>query len=166
VDRGAFRRDLLYRLNVVHIRIPPLRERPEDIPLLVTRFHEQIAGGAPPASLLADLTSRPWPGNVRELRGAVERAALLGASSLREEAIGAAPGSEPPVEDAEPAMDLSRPFREAKERAVARWERAYLEALIRAAGGNLSCAARLAHMDRNHLRELVRRHAIIAARED
>jgi two-component system response regulator AtoC len=84
VESGEFRSDLYYRLNVVRLHIPPLRERPEDIPELLTHFARQMAQrlGHPvsitPAALAA-LSSHSWPGNVRELRNSVERAAVLGA---------------------------------------------------------------------------------------
>jgi two-component system response regulator AtoC len=83
VERSEFRADLFYRLNVVHLHLPPLRERPEDVPALLTHFARQAAQrlGHPvsvtPAALTA-LTHHGWPGNVRELRNAVERAAVLG----------------------------------------------------------------------------------------
>src|SRR5690349_8726581 len=83
VAQGEFRSDLFYRLNVVHLHLPPLRERPEDVPALLTHFARQAAQrlGHPvsvtPAALAA-LASYSWPGNVRELRNAVERAAVLG----------------------------------------------------------------------------------------
>ena len=87
VESGEFRSDLYYRLNVVRLHIPPLRERPEDIPELLTHFARQVAQrlGHPvsitPTALNA-LTRHSWPGNVRELRNAVERAAVLGAGGL------------------------------------------------------------------------------------
>jgi DNA-binding NtrC family response regulator len=87
VERGEFRSDLYYRLNVVRLHVPPLRERPEDIPELLTHFARQAAQrlGHPvsvtPAALTA-LTRHSWPGNVRELRNAVERAAVLGSGGL------------------------------------------------------------------------------------
>jgi two-component system, NtrC family, response regulator AtoC len=83
VERGEFRADLFYRLNVVRLHLPPLRERPEDVPALLAHFARQAASrlGHPvsitPAALDA-LTHHSWPGNVRELRNAVERAAVLG----------------------------------------------------------------------------------------
>ncbi len=79
-DPGDLRGDLLYRLRVVEIAVPPLRERPEDIPALVAHFVAQLAGGRDlevPEAVLADLSSRTWPGNVRELENAVERAIIL-----------------------------------------------------------------------------------------
>ncbi len=84
VEQGEFRADLFYRLNVVRLHLPPLRERPEDVPALLTHFARQAAtrmGRAvslTPAAL-ASLTHHTWPGNVRELRNAVERAVVLGA---------------------------------------------------------------------------------------
>jgi two-component system, NtrC family, response regulator AtoC len=83
VERGEFRSDLFYRLNVVHLHIPPLRERPEDVPALLAHFARQAAQrlGHPVSvtpTALAALASHAWPGNVRELRNAVERAAVLG----------------------------------------------------------------------------------------
>jgi two-component system response regulator AtoC len=83
VEQGQFRADLFYRLNVVRLHLPPLRERPEDIPALLTHFARQAAQrlGHPVSvtpSALAALSHHAWPGNVRELRNAVERAAVLG----------------------------------------------------------------------------------------
>jgi two-component system NtrC family response regulator len=80
IREGAFREDLYYRLNVVEIRVPPLRERPEDIPPLVDYFMKETSAGreltVPPA-VIEELKSRPWPGNVRELSNACERMAIL-----------------------------------------------------------------------------------------
>jgi two-component system response regulator GlrR len=152
VNRGAFRADLYYRLNTVRVKVPALRERPEDIPLLVASFFRQFAGddAAPSAALLSELMRRPWPGNVRELRSAVERAVLLGDCADGE-------GDEMLLE---PASDFSRSFRDAKEEAIARFERRYLRDLLAAHNGNLSRAARAVRMDRNHLRDLAKRHSI------
>jgi two-component system response regulator GlrR len=151
VNRGAFRPDLYYRLNTVRVKVPALRERPEDIPLLVATFFRQFAGehAAPPAPLLAELVRRPWPGNVRELRSAVERAVLLGETAEGEE-----------LTALEPSCDFTCSFRDAKEEAIARFERRYLRELLAAHHGNLSRAARSVRMDRNHLRDLARRHDI------
>jgi DNA-binding NtrC family response regulator len=156
VNRGAFRSDLFYRLNTVRIRIPPLRERREDIPLLVAHFYAQLVGEHddpdPPGELVTALARGEWPGNVRELRGAVERAVLMGSPDweLASPSTPAPTGGQAPDES----------FRVAKERAVARWEREWLGALVKRHDGNLSRAARAARMDRNHLRELLRRHGV------
>ncbi|WP_437547627.1 sigma 54-interacting transcriptional regulator [Sorangium sp. So ce367] len=165
VNRGNFRSDLFYRLNVVRIRVPSLRERREDIPLLVAHFYRQFADGAnPPLGLVEAMARHDWPGNVRELRGAVERAVLLGDPVLWRE--GAATEGEAAQGEARENVfredDLSLSFREAKERVITLWERAYVHALIRANGSNVSRAARAARMDRNYLRELLRRHGVLA----
>jgi DNA-binding NtrC family response regulator len=153
VNRGGFRPDLFYRLNTVRIRIPPLRERPEDLAVLVGHFHRQFRGGDPAPELVAAMSRLSWPGNVRELRSAIERAVLLDDPAMWPEA-----GPDP----AGQAFDASLPFRAAKERVVATWERRYLADLLAETGGNLSRAARLARMDRNHLRELTRRYKLTA----
>jgi DNA-binding NtrC family response regulator len=80
IREGSFREDLYYRLNVVELAVPPLRDRPDDIPPLVQRFVSEFAGGreiAVPAAVVAELARRPWPGNVRELRNACERMVIL-----------------------------------------------------------------------------------------
>jgi len=132
--------------------VPPLRERLEDITLLAEHFWSELATpeqGRLPDALLEELLRRDWPGNVRELRSAVERAVLLGD-----------PGDDSPPSEPEPAIAIvdGKPFRAVKEQAVARWERAYVRALVDRHGGNLSAAARAARMDRNHLRELLHKH--------
>jgi DNA-binding NtrC family response regulator len=168
VNRGTFRSDLFYRLNIVKLRVPPLRERREDIPLLIEHFYEQYVTSGdrhPPAEMVGALVRQDWPGNVRELRSAVERAVLMDDPELWHEIQGA-PIAQPAAPAAAPAdFDPAMSFRGAKERAVARWEREYVRELIRRAGGNLSRAARSARMDRNHLRELLQRHGV-PVRED
>lgn len=171
VNRGTFRADLFYRLNTVRIRLPSLRERREDIPLLVHHFYQQFArdGDPPlPAQMLSYFINQSWPGNVRELRSAVERAVLMGDPSTWfdmhksvEESSALGPPSVP-----ESVEDPNTPsFRAAKEKAIACWERGYIEALVKKNEGNLSKAARAARMDRNYLRELIRRHGINAAEQ-
>ncbi|WP_437786717.1 sigma 54-interacting transcriptional regulator [Sorangium sp. So ce1097] len=163
VNRGTFRSDLFYRLNVVRLRVPSLRERREDIPLLVAHYYRQFADRAdPPAELVERLVHHDWPGNVRELRSAVERAVLTGDPAIGEGGV-AGPREGGDDEGALRPDDLELSFRQAKERTVSRWERAYVKALIRANGGNLSHAARAGRMDRNHLRELLRRHGVTAS---
>jgi two-component system, NtrC family, response regulator GlrR len=163
INAGRFRSDLFYRLNTFRLRIPPLRERRDDIALLVGHFYRQLspAGEAPPAELIADLARQAWPGNVRELRAAVERAVLLGDPAVWR-ALSDEPGDAPAAPAAPVTADDGTSFREAKERAVAAWERDYVRGLIARHDGNLSRAARAVRMDRNHLRELLRRHRITA----
>ncbi|HEY5923849.1 MAG TPA: sigma-54 dependent transcriptional regulator [Kofleriaceae bacterium] len=167
INKGTFRSDLYYRLNTVKIRIPPLRERPEDIPMLVSHFYGQFVGNEtaePSPALLSSLCRQSWPGNVRELRSAVERAVLLGDLELWNEIN--APGAQP-SSGAEPrdVFDPALSFRAAKDRAVARWEKWFVDELTRRHTGNLSRAARAARMDRNHLRELLQKHGV-GAKDD
>ena len=151
INKGRFRSDLYYRLNTFRLRVPPLRERREDIPLLVAHYYDELGAGQPTAELLTDFARHDWHGNVRELRAAVERAVLLGDPAVWESLADAAP---PPVRD-EPMS-----YREAKERAVGAWEREFVGRLIADHGGNISRAARAARMDRNYLRELMGRHRL------
>jgi len=153
VNRNKFRADLYYRLNVVRLRIPALRERREDIPLLVQHFYRIFTGNdqaVAPDELVAPLQDHSWPGNVRELRSAVERAVLM-----------ADPASwiEPADQPGDPnVFDERLSFRESKERVVDRWERWYVTELMTRHGGNLSRAAKAVRMDRAYLRELLRQH--------
>ncbi len=157
VNHGRFRSDLFYRLNTVPLRIPPLRERPEDIVPLVEHFYAQFAPGAGPApsALLAAMVGREWTGNVRELRSAVEHAVLLGDLQLWSDAERGV-GDERAAQE----LDFSVTFRAARERANSNWERRYLSELMRLSQFNVAKAARTVRMDRNHLTELLRRHRI------
>lgn len=155
VNRGAFRADLYYRLNVVRLQVPPLRERTGDIERLARHFYaELVPDRAIPDDLLANLCLQPWPGNVRELRAAVERAVLLGdpGSILPEGAAG---------QSAPDDLDFDVPFRVAKQRAADRWEERYLRELMVRAKGKVREAARLARMDRGYLRELRRKYGLL-----
>ena len=168
VNRGRFRTDLLYRLNTVRLRVPPLRERRDDIGVLAGHFWTQFANdpqAAPPAELLIDWLRRDWPGNVRELRSAVERAVLLDDPTIWAEISTTVLVAEAAAVGAAVDFDDAASFRVAKERAVAAWERGYVRELVRRHDGNLSRAARAARMDRNHLRELLRRHGVSIADE-
>jgi two-component system, NtrC family, response regulator GlrR len=155
VNRGAFRSDLWYRLNTVRLAIPPLRERRDDIPLLVAHFFEQMApdpAARPPSDLIAKLLRADWRGNIRELANAVERALFTSDPAMVEELLD---GS------ADHGFDASLSFRAAKERATADWEQRYLTQLLARHDGNVSRAARAARMDRSHLHGLLRRHGLI-----
>ena len=161
VNRGTFRADLYFRLNIVRIEVPPLRERREDIPLLVASFYEQLAqteGAPPPPELVEHLAGQDWPGNVRELRNAVERALLMEDVELWQELT----ADTPAVAEADHRFEDGQSFRAAKERAISSWERWYVTELFQRNAGNLSKAARVAHMDRTHLRELLRKYRVDA----
>jgi len=156
INRGRFREDLYFRLAVVHVRLPPLRARREDVPLLVRHFVERFAPGAPPpsAELLEALAARPWPGNVRELRNAVERAVAL--------TQGTPSSAAPPPADASSLSGAMEPlFSLPITEAVARWtegfERAYLENALRLSGGSVSGAARAMGTNRRYVQRLMKR---------
>jgi transcriptional regulator with GAF, ATPase, and Fis domain len=165
VERGSFREDLYYRMAVVTVHVPPLRERSEDLPLLMKHFLAQSAKGGLraqiPAAALLRFVEYPWPGNVRELRNVTERAAALHKSkdldleSFLEE-IAKGLGETSAHRDASAAL----PFKEAKSKVVDAFERAYLTDLIEQAGGNVSKAARTARLDRHHLKDLLKKHGI------
>jgi DNA-binding NtrC family response regulator len=147
VNAGRFRADLYYRLAVIALTVPPLRERSEDIGLLVEAMIEELgaAGTAAAATLtspetLSELERHPWPGNVRELRNHVERAVAL-----------RRPLPLDPDEPAEESLDLDLPFHLAKERWSSRFERRYVEALLRRHDNNASQAARAAGLSRSQL---------------
>jgi DNA-binding NtrC family response regulator len=165
VARGAFREDLYYRLRVVEVVLPPLRERREDIPALALRFLAQVnerharSGPRLGESALAALARHAWPGNVRELRNAIEQAAVLasgpviGEDDLR---LDGAPANAVPAARAAAAESAGLPFAEAKRRAVERFERAFLLDALRASGGNISRAAEAVGMVRQSLQQKIR----------
>ncbi|HEX8795957.1 MAG TPA: sigma-54 dependent transcriptional regulator [Polyangiaceae bacterium] len=150
VRAGRFREDLFYRVSVCPLVIPPLRDRPEDIPPIATHHLEQIARREqrPPARLTAaaleKLLSHRWPGNVRELANALERAVLL----APEGAIDA-----PHLLLPEDAAPLIMPYRDAKER----FEHGYYSNVLRTTGGNVSLAAKLAQKTRKEVYDALRR---------
>jgi len=157
VAAGRFREDLYYRLRVVDVALPPLRERREDLPALAQRLLAQLGdrqARAPKALTPAALTAlarHAWPGNVRELRNALERAAVLSegeaidAGDLQLDAGASAPPDDP-----------SLSFGEAKRRATEDFERAYLLRALRAHGGNVSRTADAIGMVRQSLQQKMR----------
>jgi transcriptional regulator with GAF, ATPase, and Fis domain len=163
VEKGKFREDLYFRLNVVPIVSPPLRERREDIPLLVEQFVRSLGG--PDAALaegtLDALVAHDWPGNVRELRNVIERAIALGADPG---ALVAPLGDRPLVGRSESSVELSfspgLSFRDQKERWTEQFERRYVTWLLKRADGNISKAARDADMDRKYLHKLLKKYGV------
>jgi DNA-binding NtrC family response regulator len=162
VDAGDFREDLYFRLAVVAAQIPPLRERREDIPLLIEHFSRRLPPGmwkAPDPEAMARLVGYDWPGNVRELRNVVERSAYLSPDGVID-LVTTGRRSQPGQDMVE--FDPTLTFREQKERAVELFEEAYLGWLLQRAEGNISRAAREADMDRKYLHKLLRRYGIDA----
>src|SRR4029079_6787503 len=170
VDEGVLRGDLFYRLRVVPIKLPPLRKRPEDIPLLANHFltyywqrHRQMGDRIPRLSeaSIAFLRSRPWRGNVRELQNVIEHVAVLAEpdQNIQPNDIPVYDdGNEWPAEAATPAGVMDEAYHPAKDRVVIQFEKEYLTRLISRAGGNMSKAARLASIDRTTLYRLMDKH--------
>jgi DNA-binding NtrC family response regulator len=156
VGGGRFREDLYFRLAVVTLRVPALRERVEDIPLLAATFARAEGIGALPESVLQELAGRPWPGNVRELKNAIRAYAALGDPP---DARRAAAGDELDRAFAK-VVDPSRPYAEQKEEFAARFLRIYLDQVMRRAGGNQTEAARIAGLDRGYLGKLLVKHGV------
>jgi len=167
VNQQQFRQDLYYRLNVVTLRVPPLRERLDDLPLLAAHFLKKHGGAQPPvisAEALEALVEYSWPGNVRELENAVLHAVALrrgqeiGPESLPPHIGGRLRGntSAIPSPDDELAISLT----EAKRRAASEFEKRYLTKVMEKAKGSVSEGARLAGLDRTNFRRLLQRHGL------
>jgi two-component system response regulator HydG len=161
VAEGRFREDLYFRIRVVPVRLPPLRERKEDIPLLLEHLVKKHAArlGRPPlapdAAAMKAILDHAWPGNIRELEHALERALLL----ARGEAIGLE--DLPPEARGHPAAEA--PGEEGRYRhARDAWERRYFEELLREAGGSVGKAAELAGLHRSTLYEKLARIGLVA----
>ena len=175
VNEGTFREDLYYRLGVVQVELPPLRERPEDVALLVQSFLDDFTARRHAGEditytvtreAMARLSAYQWPGNVRELKNTIERGASL------------ADGTELTVRDlmpsaqrghvvvshgdvsAEQFVDDEIPFKDAKQRIVDAFEAAYLKVLLDKHGNNVTRSAQAAGLTRYHLRELAKRYGI------
>ncbi len=162
VNRDSFRLDLYYRLAVVVLTVPPLREHVDDIPLLVEHFLRESGLSDPldryfSAAALGSLTKYFWPGNVRELRNFVEATVAMGESP--ELSGSARPDAKHEAGDPiEPLLTL--PYGEARAALLKNFEKRYLGELVTRVHGNVSRAAREARMDRSHLIELLKRHDI------
>jgi DNA-binding NtrC family response regulator len=161
---GTFREDLLWRLRVISVHLPPLRERREDVPELAAHFLAHFAERyGRPVRVLSEAARRrllayDWPGNVRELRNAVERAVVLAEGDEIEPAdlpaqITDAAGPVRPVDAALAGL----PYAEARDRAVDAWESAFLSAALERHGGNVSATARALGVHRQSLQKMLRR---------
>ncbi len=157
--RGTFRQDLYFRLNVLRLNLPPLRDRREDIAVLAQHFVRHFAqefkrhvSGITPAALQL-LAAHDWPGNVRELKHVIERAVLMSSSPAL------LPG-DIEIESDQPTMPSDTSFRSAKSRVVRNFERGYLEQMLSACCGNVTQAAKAAKKDRRAFFELMRKYDI------
>lgn len=159
VNEKRFRADLFYRLAVVSVTLPALRERRGDLPLLVDTLAERLGASTAQRQALAadkvfqaDLAAHAFPGNVRELRNLVERALVMGTA----EDLVAEPRDLPPDDQ----TLASLPLKTARAHATARFERSYLTALLAAHQDNVAAAARAAEVDRMHFYRLLWRHGL------
>jgi len=160
VNRGSFRADLYYRLAVVRLSLPPLRERVGDLPVLVGHLLARIhASPATTAQLTAPefldaLAAASWPGNVRELRNHLEQCVVFGERRLPNAPRAAHPAT---------TVDVALPYEVARRQAIDAFERAYVAGLLARAEGNVAVAARDAGVNRAYLYRLLRRHGLRAA---
>jgi DNA-binding NtrC family response regulator len=194
VRQGRFREDLFYRLTVVRVKLPPLRERREDVRVLARHFLEhasfnrshdgrKVLNFAP--GVLDRLAEYTWPGNVRELHNVIERAVSFAENDtielrdLPEDIawpLGAlAEGAIPPsdyegrtdaVQLPDVRMDVDGTFKDAKERWIASFEREYISSLLKKNNGNISHAARESEIDRKYFRKLMKKYGLTAESGD
>ena len=187
VNEGGFREDLYFRLSVINLVLPLLRERPDDIPLLVETFIDDVLARRPDkqrmrltADALDFLMSYTWPGNVRELKNVIERAAslatgttidradlqLMGSGRISGSSVSAAMASAQrvgAVDDPDRSrimVDLTMKYKDAKQKILDQFEYDYLDRLYGEFDGNISQAARHAGLTRYHLRELLKKHEL------
>jgi DNA-binding NtrC family response regulator len=162
VHDGKFRSDLFFRLNVLRLRLSPLRERRDDIALLVRNFLRTLAAenGTRRKSIsslaLQHLTDQQWPGNIRELYNTVQRAVVLcEANEIQQWHLA----------DSSRLQDIKgseiRPYREARASVLEAFERNYIKDMLRKASGNVTMAARLADKDRRVFGRMMKRHNIL-----
>ena len=162
VAAKEFRFDLFYRLAVVHVSLPPVRERLEDLPALIAVFYG--ARGADPGPIDGDnldkLRQHAWPGNVREVRNVLERAWAMsgGLVKFRDLRIWIEVAAAPALSE---LVDTTLPFKDAKERWNDHFERRYLAAVHAGSGGNITRAAEHAGINRRHFRELLYKHGLL-----
>ena len=169
--RGRFRSDLLYRLSVVCVQVPPLRARPEDIALITERLLEgQLAPGSRiEGQNLERLMGYSFPGNVRELRNVLTRALALaprrdGYVRFDDLVLNLASDLSSPSSLGYhfPGVDVHLPYKDAKQRLIAQFDDEYVQALLRRNGGNISRAAKAANLSRKHVYALLRRAEVDA----
>jgi transcriptional regulator with GAF, ATPase, and Fis domain len=165
VKQGKFREDLFYRLNVVKVDLPPLRERPEDIPLLATHFAEKYAVPGESPKLIAPaamevLINYPWPGNVRELENVIERASVTCRSNTIEV-------ENLPAELASPAsprtpfqIDLNRPLPDLVKEMIANLEKQYIQKALRKTHGHVGRCAKICGMSRRSITSKIAEYSL------
>ncbi len=184
VQEGTFREDLYYRLNVVPVQLPPLRERSSDVPILVAHYLQKFGQEYEKPiehisqDLLNTLTNYRWPGNIRELVNTVQRLVIMNQGNILNldsldniSFMGGISRADyhPEFEEAAPKYleqpktvrkGPINPFKEEKEQVIASFERRYIKEALKASGGNISAAARMAKMDRKNFWQLMKKYAI------
>ena len=163
IRQGRFRQDLFFRINVIEIRVPPLRERQEDVPLLVANFLEDcskdsgkaIEGITPEA--MERLTQYGWPGNVRELKNAMERSLAYATGPF----ITVQDLPEAILTATEHQRQISS-YRDWRDKILERFEKEFLEKSIHQQGGNLTLAAKALSIHRSTLYRLIRKHHLLS----
>jgi transcriptional regulator with PAS, ATPase and Fis domain len=166
VERGQFRQDLFYRLNVMYVELPPLRCRGDDVQLFADHFLAQMRDRYGGSAMTLDTQSREWlaaqawPGNIRELENLIEREFLVhdGQPVLR---LSVLDRCADPIETARASSNRWN-YRDAKERVLEEFNRAFLDGLMRSVGGNVTLAARTSGKERRELGRLLRRYGIAA----
>jgi DNA-binding NtrC family response regulator len=160
VNAGTFRLDLFYRLAVIRLSVPPLRERIDDVPLLVEHFLREAGHDGPVSELISDaamqqLCAHRWPGNVRELRNLIEATLAMGEPPALDETGRASKGETDLI-----GTLLDQTYKDARGALLEQFERRYLEHWLDKTGGNVSRFSRDARIDRSHLNDMLRRHRL------
>jgi DNA-binding NtrC family response regulator len=149
---GRFREDLYFRLMVVPLLVPPLRERQDDVGMLAAHFARDFGLESLPEDVLGELRARTWPGNVRELRNAIQTYCVLGALPKR---------TIPREADLDDCLhnfvDLDLPYAVQKDTLLKHFQRVYMEALLARTGGNKSLASRISGLERSYLNKVANR---------
>ncbi len=169
IKKGEFREDLFYRLNVINLHLPSIRQRPEDIPILARHFLEKysvlynknIKGLS--RNALEYLSRREWPGNVRELENVMERGVIMALGDILDVGDLSTPdsGSSPPSLATMPTEDIfSLPFKEAKDRLMEEFQTQYITKVLEKHSGNVSQAAKESGLKRQYLHRLIRDHKV------
>ena len=166
VNRGSFRADLYFRLAVMNVHMPALREHSEDIPhyvaAMLAEWSESGSSVQIDAETIARLQAQPWPGNVRELRNTVERAVILGELNAPAES---APTQLQAREGVAPSVDPLIPFKVGKAALIEQYERSYIEALMQRFEQNITRATRAAEIDRVYLLRLLDKYGLRPGRQ-
>jgi DNA-binding NtrC family response regulator len=169
VNQGRFREDLFFRLSVVTIRVPPLRERIEDVPLLLEAFLSSLEATEKrhlfTQEVIDAMMRHDWPGNVREMRNFIERRVVFDTSGLGMDGDGVTAGGNrltapPAAGEGMKEVDIEKPFRLAKDEIIDGFERKYLTSLLAWSDGNVSRAARKAKIDRMYLHRLLQHYGL------